>query len=72
VSGLRELNELYADFAGEGGDLLTSVVVKLAAPDPIDLAGVDLREYKGIVAPWSSWAAVVEQCGKLAAAIVAS
>jgi hypothetical protein len=28
------MNELYREFAGEGGDMLSSVVVKLANPDP--------------------------------------
>jgi hypothetical protein len=69
ASALRSLSELYAEFAGEGGDMLTSVLVKLALPDPTDLASVDLAEYKGIVAPWNNWRAVVEQCGRLAAAI---
>jgi hypothetical protein len=69
ASALGSLSELYAEFAGEGGDMLTSVLVKLALPDPTDLASVDLTEYKGIVAPWNSWRAVAEQCGRLAAAI---
>jgi hypothetical protein len=68
---LRDMSKLYADFAGEGGDMLTSVLVKLAAPDPVDLEGVDLAEYKGIVPPWNDWAAVVEQCGALAAQLSA-
>ena len=68
---LRDLSKLYAEFAGEGGDMLTSVLVKLASPDPIDLEGVDLAEYKGIVPPWNDWAAVVEQCGALAAELSA-
>lgn len=71
ATALENLSELYAEFAGEGGDMLTSVLVKLAAPDPNDLAGVNLAEYKGIVPPWGSWSAVVEQCGTLAARISA-
>ncbi|MCX7040692.1 MAG: hypothetical protein NT005_16355 [Spirochaetes bacterium] len=42
---------LYAEFAGVAGDILISVLVKLAAPDPYDLTDVDLREYKGIIPP---------------------
>ena len=71
AEALRDMSKLYADFAGEGGDMLTSVLVKLAAPDPVDLEGVDLAEYKGIVPPWNDWAAVVEQCGALAAQLSA-
>jgi hypothetical protein len=75
--GLREsaraldrMNELYHEFAGEGGDMLSTVVVKLANPDPYDLTEVDLTEYKGIVAPWSDWRAVEGQCRSLALALL--
>jgi len=71
AEALREMSTLYGEFAGEGGDMLTSVLVKLAAPDPVDLEGVDLAEYKGIVPPWNEWPAVVEQCGALAAQLSA-
>jgi hypothetical protein len=71
AAALSDMSELYAEFAGEGGDMLTSVVVKLAPPDPVDLEGVDLSEYKGIVPPWNEWSAVVEHCGALAAALIA-
>jgi hypothetical protein len=71
AKALRDMSKLYAEFAGEGGDMLTSVLVKLAAPDPLDLEGVDLAEYKGIVPPWNEWRAVVEQCGALAAQLSA-
>lgn len=75
--GLREsaraldrMNELYREFAGEGGDMLSTIVVKLANPDPYDLTEVDLTEYKGIVAPWSDWRAVEGQCRSLALALL--
>ena len=67
---LERMNELYAEFAGEGGDMLTSVVIKLSAPDPYDLTDVDLTEYKGIIAPWNDWRAVEKQCAALGAAIL--
>jgi hypothetical protein len=67
---LEPMGEPYADFAGAGGDLLVSVAVKLADPDPYDLTEVDLAEYKGIVAPWSNWRAVEAQCRLLAAALL--
>lgn len=60
------MNDLYAEFAGEGGDTLTCVVTKLAAPDPYDLTEVDLAEYKGIIAPWNDWHAVERQCRSVA------
>jgi hypothetical protein len=71
AAALRDISKLYGEFAGEGGDMLTSVLVKLASPDPFDLEGVDLAEYKGIVPPWNEWAAVVEQCGALGARLAA-
>jgi hypothetical protein len=67
---LEPMNQLYAEFAGEGGDMLSSVLVKLANPDPYDLAGLDLSEYKGIVAPWNDWHAVARQCRSLALALL--
>lgn len=67
---LEPMGELYAEFAGAGGDILVSIAVKLANPDPYDLTEVDLTEYKGIVAPWSNWRAVEAQCRSLAAALL--
>lgn len=72
AAALERMNELYADFAGEGGDMLLSAVVKLSNPDPYDLTDVDLNEYKGIIAPWNNWQAVVKQCRTLAAAVLKS
>ena len=70
AQALDRMNELYAEFAGEGGDMLTTVVVKLSNPDPYDLTEVDLAEYKGIIAPWTDWRAVEKQCRSLAVALV--
>ena len=67
---LDTMNQLYAQFAGEGGDMLGSVIIKLANPDPYDLTEVDLTEYKGIAAPWSDWRAVKTQCRKVAVALL--
>jgi hypothetical protein len=72
ATALERMNELYADFEAEAGDLLTAVVVKLSLPDPYDLTDIDLSEYKGIVAPWNSWRAVQEQCASLAGALIRS
>ena len=67
---LERMSKLYLEFAGEGGDMLTSVVVKLSAPNPYDLTDIDLTEYKGIIAPWDDWRAVEKQCAALGAAIL--
>lgn len=70
AEGLESMNELYAQFAGEGGSMLATVVTKLAEPDPFDLTDVDLTEYKGINPPWNDWTSVREQCRSLAAAVL--
>lgn len=68
---LERMNDLYSEFAGESGDMLSTVVVKLSSPDPYDLTELDLSEYKGIVAPWNDWRAVESQCRSLALALLA-
>ena len=70
LKALERMNDLYADFAGEGGDMLTTLVVKLSRPDPYDLTEVDLTEYKGIIAPWNDWRAVQKQCRSLALSLL--
>jgi hypothetical protein len=70
VRAIERMRQLYAEFAGEAGDIMISIVVKLGAPDPYDLTEVDLTEYKGIIPPWNDWGAVEEQCRSLAIAIL--
>lgn len=70
ATALDRMNELYAEFAGEGGDMLGTVLVKLSNPDPYDLTQVDLTEYKGLIAPWNDWQSVVGQCRALALALL--
>ena len=67
---LGRMNALYAEFAGEGGDMLSTVVVKLSNPDPYDLTELDLSEYRGTTAPWNDWRAVESQCRALAIALL--
>lgn len=69
-AALESMNDLYGEFAGDSGDILTSVITALAKPRPYDLTEVDLSEYKGIIAPWNDWNAVEEQCSSLAAAVL--
>jgi hypothetical protein len=70
VRALERMNELYAEFAGDGGDMVTTVVLRLTDPRPYDLTQLDLGEYKGITAPWNDWRAVVSQCRALAVALL--
>ncbi len=72
VAALERMNELYGEFAGEGGDILTSLITKFAAPDPYDLTDVDLAEYKGIIPPWHDWRAVESQCRSVAEALLSA
>ena len=72
AAALERMNELYAEFVGESGDILTSIAVKLSNPDPYDLTDVDLSEYKGIVPPWNDWQAVEAQCRALVVALLKS
>ena len=46
-------DEIYAQRAGASP--LVEVVERLAAAAPSDAAQVDLRTYKGLVAPWNDW-----------------
>ena len=66
VLAIEKMRQLYAEFAGEAGDILISILVKLGTPDPYDLTEVDLSEYKGIIPPWNDWSAVEKQCRSLA------
>ena len=63
------MNDLYAEFAAEGGSMLATVVTKLAAPDRFDLTDVDSAECNGISPPWNDWSSVQEQCRSLAAGV---
>jgi hypothetical protein len=70
VRAIEQMMQLYSEFAGEAGDIMISIVVKLGTPDPYDLTEVDLTEHKGIIPPWNDWGAVEEQCRSLAVEIL--
>jgi hypothetical protein len=44
-----------------GTSPLVEVVERLASASPFDAPDVDLRTYKGLVAPWDDWSHVVER-----------
>lgn len=46
-------DELYAQ--SSGASPLVEVTERLASAAPSDAAQVDLRSYKGLVAPWNDW-----------------
>lgn len=60
-------DEIYAQ---PGASPLVEVVERLAAASPTDVAELDLRTYKGLVAPWNDWPYLAE-CGRRWAAVLA-
>lgn len=42
-----------------GASPLVGLVERLSAAEPVDVAGVDLATYRGLVAPWTNWNHVV-------------
>jgi len=66
------MNDLYGEFSGEAGDVLTTLVVSLANPEPYDFTNMELSEYQGIIPPWNDWRSVTAQCARLAASILKS
>jgi hypothetical protein len=53
VAALGPFDEIYAQ--SSGASPLVEVVERLATAAPSDAAEVDLRSYKGLVAPWNDW-----------------
>ena len=53
VAALAPFDEIYAQ--SSGASPLVEVVERLATAAPTDAPEVDLRSYKGPVAPWNDW-----------------
>ena len=70
--GAREafvsFDELYAQ--ASGASPLAEVAERLASASPSDVPDVDLRTYKGLVAPWNDWSHLTAR-GRLWAGILA-
>jgi hypothetical protein len=64
VEAVRPLDELYPQ--ASGASVRAELVERLAAGAPGDLARVDLRGYKGLVAPWNDWDHVLSLGRRLA------
>ncbi|MDN5769859.1 MAG: helix-turn-helix domain-containing protein [Microlunatus sp.] len=68
---LSKIDEFYADSTKPGEAVATQLVRQLGNPRPRDLSSVaEIARYKGLQAPWNSWAAVRDQCRLLAAQMV--
>ncbi len=61
---LSRFDTLYPQESGQSA--LQQLCAQLANPMPYDLEGDELSLYKGLVARWSDWSVVSEECGKIA------
>jgi len=68
VESLRPFDRLYPQPAGASA--LQQLAIQLATPQPYDLEGTHLAEYKGLDARWHEWSAVEAVTSDLAAAIL--
>lgn len=70
VEALRSLDRLYPQESG--ASVRAEFVERLAAAAPGDRADVDLRTYKGLIAPWTDWAHVSAEGARLSVLLAAS
>ena len=68
VEALRSFDHLYPQPANASA--LQQLAIQLATPQPYDLEGTRLEEYKGLDARWHDWSAVEAVTSDLAAAIL--
>ncbi len=68
VEALRTFDQLYPQ--PDGGSAVQQLAIQLAAPQPYDLEGTSLAEYKHLAARWHDWSAVCAVAANLAAAIL--
>ncbi len=66
IGTLRGIDEYYVDRSGESGSVLTSLVLALVDPRPIDSDVInELPRYKGLAQRWHEWRNVVAACKEL-------
>jgi hypothetical protein len=68
-TAFREFDEIYLQ--ASGASPLAEAAERLAAAAPTDLRTLDLEQYKGLTAPWTSWTYVIER-GRRWAPVLAS
>lgn len=67
VESLARIDDYYTDRSGEDGSVLTSLVISLADPQPVDTDVIpELHRYKGLDPRWHRWTDVVDACQGLA------
>ncbi|MBM3670545.1 MAG: hypothetical protein FJW97_11175 [Actinobacteria bacterium] len=63
---LRDIDTYYADRSEEVGSVMTTLVGRLAKPDPRDRDVIpELPRYKGLDKRWHQWSSVIEACQQL-------
>lgn len=68
---LADIDLYYADRSGEPDSVLTTLVQRLADPNPRDEAVTgELARYRNLDPKWHEWSAVVGECQALADSIV--
>ena len=68
---MRAIDDYYRDRSDEHGSVLTALALRLALPEPRDVAVTrELPRYKGLDPRWHDWAAVVAACEDLAVGLV--
>lgn len=71
VDVLLDVDAYYRDRSGEGDSVLTSLVQRLAEPNPRDVrVTTQLDCYKGITERWSSWDEVLRSCAELSDSVL--
>ncbi|MDP1588091.1 MAG: nucleotidyl transferase AbiEii/AbiGii toxin family protein [Prosthecobacter sp.] len=68
VEALRSFDTLYPQPSGESP--LQQLAIQLATPQPFDLEGTNLAEYKNLAPCWHDWNAVATVCMELAARVL--
>jgi hypothetical protein len=73
VAVLRDIDEYYRDRSGEPDSVLTSLVQRLADPNPRDrVVTTQLARYKALDPRWHDWGSVVAACQALADDLLAA
>lgn len=69
---LLHLDDFYLDRSGDDESVLSTLVQRLAAPEPRDTATLaDLPHYRHLAPRWHRWEAVTEVCRDLAQRLLA-
>ena len=67
VQVLRDIDTYYSDRSETDGSVLTTLILRLATPEPKDSeVTTQLETYKGLSSQWQEWGAVEEACHELA------